>query len=358
MQSDVLQFVPLVTALVTSLGVTPLVRRFALSVGMVDVPNSRKIHTHPIPLLGGLAIYTGVLPTVIVLLDSRFPSQALAVLGAATLLLVVGILDDKGMLHSQVKLMVAMPLAAVILMIAGIRTQVLESAFGPLFPTALGVLRGLDYGVTLVWVVGITAACSILDHMDGLCAGIAGIAAFFFWWIATANGQVLVALLALSLVGAAAGFLWWNFSPAKIFMGDGGAMFLGFMLATLGLKLRFPHLAPSTQWMIPVLVLGVPIFDTTLVTISRLRRGLVPFRSPGKDHTAHRLTYMGLSQREAVMVLYAAGGILGVLAILVQYLPPLAAYGLLGLLLVVAAALIVMFERVYLQESTRRGGGV
>src|SRR5204862_1907360 len=173
----------------------------------------------------------------------------------------------------------AMPAAAVILMAVGIRADVFGRFLG-----ATPLTTAADLALTLVWVVGITAAFSILDHMDGLCAGVAAIAASFFAVLALSDGQILVATLAAAVLGAALGFLRWNFNPARIFMGDGGAMFLGFMMATLGLKLRVENSSIAAQ-LVPVFVLAVPIFDTTLVTISRARRGLMPFSSPGKDHT-------------------------------------------------------------------------
>ncbi|MDQ1410595.1 MAG: UDP-GlcNAc:undecaprenyl-phosphate/decaprenyl-phosphate GlcNAc-phosphate transferase, partial [Acidobacteriaceae bacterium] len=135
------------------------------------------------------------------------------------------------------------------------------------------------------------------------------------------NGQTFVATLAAAVLGAATGFLRWNFKPAKIFMGDGGAMFLGFLMATLALKLRLEHAGPLASWLVPVLILGVTIFDTTLVTISRARRGLLPFATPGKDHAAHRLSNLGLGHRGSVLSLYLLGAFSGATAVLVSYLP-------------------------------------
>jgi UDP-GlcNAc:undecaprenyl-phosphate GlcNAc-1-phosphate transferase len=180
--------------------------------------------------------------------------------------------------------------------------------------------------------------------MDGLCAGIAAVAAGFFTISAYANGQTMVSTLAAATLGAALGFLRWNFNPAKIFMGDGGAMLLGFLMATLGLKIRpdgalFPH-----TWLVPVLILGVPIFDTTLVSISRARRGLLPFTSPGKDHTAHRLSNLGLGHRGAVLVLYALAIVLGSLALVVPNFSATTVYTLAGLLVVGALAAVFILE--------------
>src|SRR5207248_9337710 len=175
-----------------------------------------------------------------------------------------------------------------------------------------------DAALTVFWVVGITASFSILDHMDGLCAGIAAMASIFFAMLAYLNGQTVVTVLAAAVLGAATGFLRFNFKPAKIFMGDGGAMFLGFLMATLGLKLRLENSNHLSAWLAPVLILGVTIFDTTLVTISRSRRGLLPFATPGKDHAAHRLSNLGFGHRGAVLTLYLLGAMGGSAAVLVS----------------------------------------
>jgi len=302
-------------ALTTTFGLTVPVRRLALHFGVVDQPNSRKLHQSPMPLLGGLAIYCGTVLAVILSLDGQPRGQILGILGAGTLLLITGIIDDRGLLHHQIKLFVSMPVAAVTLVVLGVRFHIIAE----LLPGAIG--GKADIALTLLWVVGITAAFSILDHMDGLVSGVAAIASFFFALLAILNGQVLVATLATALLGASLGFLRWNFKPARIFMGDGGAMFLGFMLATLGLKLRLAHTPQATAWMIPILVLAVPIFDTTLVTISRSRRGLIPFASPGKDHTAHRLSNLRLEQRGAVLVIYGFGIVFGCLAAMLSRVP-------------------------------------
>src|SRR5450432_3113806 len=286
-------------ALFASLVLVAPVRALALRVGMVDLPGPRKVHARPIPLLGGLAMYGGVMLAILLAFDGAARAQSAGIVTGATLVAAVGFLDDRGWLHHQIKLFIAMPVAAGILLASGIHAQVFEL----LLKGHIGYL--LDAALTVVWVVGITASFSILDHMDGLCAGIAAMASISFAIIAYLNGQTLVATLAAAVLGAATGFLRWNFKPDKIFMGDGGAMFLGFLMATLGLKLR-PDGAPfPITWLIPVLILGVPIFDTTLVSISRARRGLLPFTSPGKDHTAHRLANLGMGHRGAVLAMYS-----------------------------------------------------
>jgi UDP-GlcNAc:undecaprenyl-phosphate/decaprenyl-phosphate GlcNAc-1-phosphate transferase len=326
-------------ALLASLTLTVPVRALALRVGMVDRPGPRKVHLQPIPLLGGLAMYAGVVLGVIFLFNGPARAQIEGILAGATLIAAVGILDDRGLLHHQIKLFVGMPVAAGILLLSGVRAQV--------FSTLLGGRAGdvLDVILTIVWVVGITASFSILDHMDGLCAGIAAMASAFFALLAYLNGQTLVTVLAAAVLGAAAGFLRWNFKPAKIFMGDGGAMFLGFLMAALGLKLRLGHPNLLSSWIVPVLVLGATIFDTTLVTISRSRRGLLPFATPGKDHSAHRLANLGLGQRGAVLAMYIVGAVSGALAILVTYLSIPVSLMVLAVALLLVAAGIVFLER-------------
>src|SRR5499425_1524936 len=327
-------------ALVASLTLTVPVRALALRVGMVDHPGPRKVHLQPIPLLGGLAMYAGVVLGVLLLVQGAARAQVWGILAGATLIAAVGILDDRGLLHHQIKLFVGMPLAAVILLLSGIRAQIFSSLFGG---------RGgdiLDAALTIVWVVGITASFSILDHMDGLCAGVAAMAAAFFALLAYLNGQVLVTVLAAAVLGAACGFLRWNFKPAKIFMGDGGAMFLGFLMATLALKLRFAQSNIVSVWLVPVLILGATIFDTALVTVSRSRRGLLPFAAPGKDHAAHRLANIGLGQRGAVLTMYMVGALSGALALLVSTFPIAFAF-----LAIVFAAVFALTGIVYLERA-------
>jgi UDP-GlcNAc:undecaprenyl-phosphate GlcNAc-1-phosphate transferase len=314
------------------------VRALALRVGMVDHPGPRKVHLQPIPLLGGLAMYGAVVIAAMFAFHGPARAQVVGILVGATLVTAVGFLDDRGVLHHQVKLFVGMPLAAVILMISGIHAQV----FSTFVNGRAGTL--LDAALTILWVVGITASFSILDHMDGLCAGIAAMASIFFAIIAYQNGQTLVTTLAAAVLGAAAGFLRWNFKPAKIFMGDGGAMFLGFLMATLGLKLRVENTSHLVGWLVPVLILGATIFDTTLVTISRSRRGLLPFTTPGKDHAAHRFANLGLGQRGAVLTLYLMNALSGVAAVVVSFLSTQ------GAELVAIGALIVLFSGVAFLE--------
>jgi UDP-GlcNAc:undecaprenyl-phosphate/decaprenyl-phosphate GlcNAc-1-phosphate transferase len=301
------------------------------------------------PLLGGLAIYFGVLIALLVSMNGAALREVIGIYAGATLVAAVGILDDRGLLHHQIKLFGAMPLAAVILIVSGIRAQV----FSAIWPGTLAVWA--DTALTLVWVVGITASFSILDHMDGLCAGVAAMASLFFAIFALESGQLLVSTMAAAVLGAAAGFLRWNFKPAKIFMGDGGAMFLGFLMATLALKLR-PVMSGghNAAWLIPIFILGATIFDTTLISISRSRRGFLPFTTPGKDHTAHRLSNIFSSQRTAVLLMYGLGAFFGLLALAISHLPARPAYTVAALAGVAVLGAVSLLERAPYERQTRK----
>jgi UDP-GlcNAc:undecaprenyl-phosphate/decaprenyl-phosphate GlcNAc-1-phosphate transferase len=338
-----------IISLSASLVLTVPVRALAIRVGMVDAPGPRKVHLAPMPLLGGLAIYAAIMLAIFIVFDGAARAQSFGIVTGATLVAAVGFMDDRGLLHHQVKLFIGMPLAALILLASGVRANVFETLVGG----ASG--HWLDAALTVTWLVGITASFSILDHMDGLCAGVAAMSSIFFALIAYLNGQTVVTTLAAATLGAAAGFLRWNFKPAKIFMGDGGAMLLGFLMATLSLKLRFAHAANLAGWLATVLVLGATIFDTTLVTISRSRRGLLPFTTPGKDHSAHRLANLGLGQRGAVLTIYLIGAVCGGLAVLASYLSTVQAA---ILALVVAATMLLavaLLERApYERQSAKQ----
>jgi UDP-GlcNAc:undecaprenyl-phosphate GlcNAc-1-phosphate transferase len=290
----------LISALILAFGVTPLAQRVARRLGVIDQPAARKQHTIPTPLLGGAAIYLAVIISLVVLGDHFYVNQVAGIFLGATLMSFMGLWDDRWHLGPWPKLG-GQFLAAGILVLTDVRISMLPWVW-------------LNIAATLLWVVFITNAMNLLDNMDGLSGGIAAIAAAFFLLFAAMSKQYLVGALAAALVGACAGFLFYNFNPARIFMGDTGSLFLGFTLAAVGIKLRFPDNSAFVTWMVPVLVLAVPLFDTTLVIISRLRRGLNPLTTPGKDHLSHRLARLTGSPREAVLICYLLGGAAGVIA--------------------------------------------
>lgn len=291
-------------ALVFAIGGTPLARRIAPRLGVMDQPSARKMHVRPVPRMGGVAIFGAVMLALILLQEQRHFDQFVSILLMASWMSFLGLWDDRWGLKPVFKLL-GQFIGALFLVMNGIQVAL------PYIP---------DWGdivVTLVWLVGVTNAFNLLDNMDGLSGGIAAIAATFFVLMSAFSGQYLVGALAAAVLGACVGFLIYNYNPASIFMGDSGSLFLGFMLAAIGIKLRFPDNVTFVTWMIPPLVLGVPLFDTALVTISRLRRGLNPLTTPGTDHVSHRLVAMNMTQREAVLTLYLVAGAMGVIAIFV-----------------------------------------
>lgn len=305
---DAMQFVPiLIVGFAASLGFTPVSRRIAMRLGVVDKPNQRKIHHDHKPLMGGLAIYGALVLSLLLFSPPQHLRELGAILAGAFFLAVVGLLDDRYNLGIRIRL-VAMIVAALGLVASGISIQLFKSLW-------------IDIPLTVLWVVTIINAANFMDNMDGLTAGFTAIAAGYFVVIAFSQGLTLVTSLAAALAGSAVGFLIYNFNPASVFMGDMGALVLGFILAVLGIKLKFGTQPLNVTWMIPILVLALPLFDITLVVVTRLWEGRSPAQA-GKDHTSHRLMSIGFSQRQTLFILYGACIIFGFIGVLVGAAPP------------------------------------
>ncbi len=332
-----MEFVPtMIASFVLALALTPVARRLAFRFGVIDQPSSRKVHTSATPLMGGFAIYGGLVLALLIFTPNIYLVEMLAIGAGASWLALIGLLDDRHELGFRIKL-VAQALAAGVLILAGIRIQLTGQPI-------------LDAILTVIWVVAITNALNFLDNMDGMAAGLAGIAGGFFFILAAGEGQGLVASLAAAICGAAIGFLVFNFSPASIFMGDMGSQVLGFVLAVLAIKLRFSTPLSIATWAVPILVLGLPIFDISLVVFTRLREGRSPAQA-GKDHTSHRLSQMGLGNRNAVLVLYGVCAALGVDAIVVSRSTPETALILVALTGLVGLAAFVALERFRMKQQ-------
>ena len=303
----------LLSALILAGSVTPLAGRAARRLGIIDLPAARKQHRIATPLLGGVAIYLAFIFALFLLGNRFYISQVAGIFLGATMVSFLGFWDDRRGLSPWIKL-AGQFLAAGALVLTDVRIGISPWPW-------------LNTGCTLIWVVGITNAMNLMDNMDGLSAGIAAIAAGFFLLFAAMSNQYLVGVLAAALLGACVGFLFYNLNPARIFMGDTGSLFLGYVLAAVGIKLRFPDNSAFVTWMVPVMVLAVPIFDTTLVIISRLRRGLNPLTTPGRDHLSHRLARVTGSTREAVLICFLLGGGAGMAATFVTQASIVEGYG-------------------------------
>ena len=332
-----------VGAALLSLVCTPLAIATALRRGVLDKPGGHKGHSSPVPYLGGLAIVVSfsisMLIPVIAINESSISRQFLIVIGVALALALLGLFDDLRGMSSTLRL--ACEVAA------GIVLWNLD------FGVQLAGVRWVDAVITILWVVGITNAFNLLDNMDGLSAGIAAIASFSFFAIAASNGQYLVAGLSLALGGCAVGFLRHNFYPARVYMGDSGALFFGFLISFVGLKLQF-NTSSEVSVLVPVVVCSVAVLDTTLVTIARLRHGLSPFQG-GRDHISHRLVKVGLPVPVAVSVLYAAAAAVGVVAFVISESNKLAAWTLAGLvaMLLVGFGVLAYNVPVYANSKQR-----
>ena len=323
-------------ALTLALAATPVARRLAVRTNMLDQPAQRKMHVSPTPMLGGLAIYAAVLLALILFGDKFYVHQVAGIIIGASLISFLGLWDDRMPLPPWTKLLGQL-IPVMVLIVTGVRVSI----FGH---------QALNIAITIIWVLFITNAVNFLDNMDGLSAGVTAMASAYFLLLAALSGQYLVGALTAALLGACIGFLFYNFNPASIFMGDTGSLFLGFVLAAVGIKLRFPTNIPTVTWMIPVLVLGVPILDTSMVIISRLRRGKNPFTTPGKDHLSHRLVKIGYTRREAVLMLYLLGSIFGMIAVFVTKASLLEA-AIVGLTVFLAGLAVIYYMEIALKRD-------
>lgn len=284
---------------------THLMRLLALRLKFVDMPGERKIHQYPMPLMGGWAIYIS-LSSVLWINKLLFTGSIPYLLIVGLMLLLVGTFDERGLLHSQIKLFIAMPVAGLIMALVGVKFDI----FYPLFNKSL-----LDILFTVFWFTGFIASFGIIDHMDGLNSGLSLIAALFFAGLFFLHHNLFMTYVSLIYAGSVLGFCFFNFHPAKIFLGDGGAMLNGFMMGFLSINLSRQIGHPLIKIIFPLFILIVPCLDTSLCILSRSRRKLIPFASPGKDHIAHRLMNLGLSQRTVVIMLYSIAVLGGLIAL-------------------------------------------
>lgn len=289
----------------------PWVVRLAYRIGKVDAPDARKVHTIPIPRLGGIAIFLGFM-LGLAMLECIVPGELFSlegsmrgVLAGGTLMFLIGAIDDLRPLNAKLKFGLQIA-AALLAYYFGVRIEFLSNPFGDglyFLPSVTPVV------LTVFWLVGITNTINLIDGLDGLAGGVSLIAAGIIGVIALQTNQPIAGLLALALAGSTIGFLRYNFNPAKIFMGDGGALFLGFTLAAISIT-GVLKLVAAVAFALPLLILGVPILDTSFAILRRAwnRR---PIFSPDRGHLHHRLLDAGLDQRHAVLVIYGICLLLG-----------------------------------------------
>lgn len=331
----------LIITFLTVYFLTPVIRKLALRVGAVDKPNRRKVHKVTMPRLGGVAIFIGFAAAL--LLTQPLGRQEAGLLAGCAIIVLTGIWDDIRELKPGTKLM-AQIAAAILVASFGVRVEAITHPLGSMFH--LGVL---SIPVTVLWIIGVTNALNLIDGLDGLAAGTSVIAAVTMAAVAGFEGRTMVAGFALILAVAVLGFLPYNFSPAKIFMGDSGSMFLGFTLGTLAIQ-GLTKGATFISIFIPVIILGIPIFDTLFAIIRRYRNHR-PIFEADKGHLHHRLLRMGLSQRQTVLAIYFVDVFLGLSAIVLNILST--EHNIMALI-VLATAILVAGERIRVLTSGRR----
>ena len=321
-------------AAVLSYFFTPPVKNFAHKVGAIDVPkDARRMHKKPIPRLGGLAIYGGFLCSILIF--GQLDETMLCVLLGAAIIVALGIFDDVLALGAKLKFVVQIVAAAIPVCIGDLQIGLFTN-LNPLSDTPFVHLGILAVPVTIIWIVGITNAVNLIDGLDGLAVGVSSIAAITMLAVALLTGNMPIAITMAALAGACIGFMPYNLNPAKIFMGDTGATFLGYMLATVSIMGLFKFYA-VISFAVPFLILGLPIFDTANAIIRRVAAGRSPM-SPDRGHVHHKLIDMGFNQKQAVAILYAISATLGLTAVVLTSSGEVKA---IVLLLAVLAAILV-----------------
>ena len=299
-------------ALVVAFAITPGVIFLADKTGAMDEPDARKVHKKPIPRIGGLGIYAAFMAAMLTVrayvdLPDDVAIGLTGLMVSGTLIVILGLIDDYKNLPATVKLL-GQIVAACVLVAFDVRIDFVTDPFGDFL-----YLEYLAIPATVFWIVGITNTVNLIDGLDGLAAGVSTIASVTIFLVAMQQGITVVAVLTAALAGAAFGFLYYNFNPARIFMGDTGSMFLGFMLAGISI-IGAVKSAATIALIVPILALGLPILDTTFAIVRRYRGG-VPIFKPDKGHLHHRLLDLGFTQRQAVLLMYIISALLGLSAV-------------------------------------------
>jgi UDP-GlcNAc:undecaprenyl-phosphate/decaprenyl-phosphate GlcNAc-1-phosphate transferase len=331
-----------ITPLLISFFATPFAKKFAKAVGAIDIPkDNRRIHQAPIPRLGGLAILISSIASVFFFVD--LSRDIYAILIGGIIIAISGAIDDIKPMSAKLKLLFQI-IAAGVLIYGGIRIEFFRNPFSVGSYISLGIMA---IPVTLFWVVGITNTVNLIDGMDGLSAGVSAISALSFAVISYLLGDANITILSLVIAGAALGFLPYNFNPASIFMGDTGALYLGFMLSAIAIEGAVKG-AAAVAIVIPILTLGLPVFDTTFAILRRYKNKR-PIMEADRGHLHHRLFDLGLSQKRTVIILYIISTIFGLSAIIMSQLTFLS-----GIVFLIAIFAIVIISMLKLRELGKK----
>jgi UDP-GlcNAc:undecaprenyl-phosphate/decaprenyl-phosphate GlcNAc-1-phosphate transferase len=343
-------FIAFILAFIVAFSATPMVKKIAFQIGAVDVPrDSRRMHKKPMARIGGLAIFFGFLVSVLFDIAGRLFSvptvfslddQMLGLIIGILIIVATGIIDDIYQIKARYKLVPQLA-AAIIVVVAGTRVTYVTNPFAELGLSLMP--EYISIPLTVLWIVGITNAINFIDGLDGLAAGVSSIASLSLFFISVIRGELEIAVLTAALAGATLGFLPYNFNPAKIFMGDTGAMFLGFTLGAISVQGTLKSYT-AIAIAIPLLVLALPLFDTIFAIIRRVFQGK-SIMEADRGHLHHRLIDMGLSHKQSVVVMYTASAALGLCAVV------LADRGVLSaIILVISVSIFIIAGARYMSE--------
>ena len=340
--NNVYVFLALGVAFLISFAGTPMVISLAHKINAIDVPkDARRVHKKPTPLIGGLAIFYGFI--VSVLCFGTLDREMAGILIGCVIIVTVGIIDDMSDMKAIVKLLFQI-LAASVVVYSGVRIEHFANPFYGWFGPPYIVLNfWVSVAITVFWIVGVCNAVNLIDGLDGLAVGVSSIASMSLLTLTLISNNPNVAILTAAVAGAGFGFLPYNFNPAKIFMGDTGALFLGFILACISVQ-GFLKMSAIISFAIPFLILGLPIFDTMYAIVRRVLTGRSPM-SPDRGHLHHRLLDMGFSQKQTVAILYTMTAALCLTAVVIS----IKGY-MRGMLLILAVLLIILVSLRLMRE--------
>ncbi len=346
-------FISFILAFIVAFSATPIAKSIAFKLGAVDIPkDNRRMHKQPIARLGGLAIIAGFFISLLFSIISsnlfhmgtsiNFDLRFVGMVTGSMIIVVMGVIDDIKALSAKLKFPIQV-VAAVVIAVTGTRIEFITNPFSIVGRSELQPWS--SYLITIIWIVGITNAINFIDGLDGLAAGVSSIAlmSLFFVSVIRPDPDIGTAVLAAMLAGATLGFLPYNFNPAKIFMGDTGATFLGFILGTISIQGTYKQYT-AIAVAVPLLVLALPLFDTAFAILRRIASGKSPMAAD-RGHLHHRLIDVGLTQKQSVAVIYVASAALGLCAVVLDYKGPISA-----IILVVAVAIFVIGGSMYMTE--------
>jgi UDP-GlcNAc:undecaprenyl-phosphate GlcNAc-1-phosphate transferase len=317
-------------ALIVALILGPIAIWLADRLGLIDDPNSapHKVHAQLVPLVGGIILLISIF-TVNLIYGNLRSSPIPAILVPSLVIFGFGIWDDYKNISPLWKI-AGQLIATAILIYMGVQVEIFHQNW-------------LNLVITVLWMVGITNAYNFIDSMDGLAIGLASLASAFFMLITIESQQPQLSLFSMVMFGASVSVYYYNAPPARIFLGDSGAQLLGFLLGALAISYNPLGYTVASSWYVPILLMGVPIFDTTLVVLSRLRRG-IPVYQAGLDHTYHRLVRLGLSSNRAVLTMHLAALMMGALAFIALKLSPLIGNSIFASVLLIAACCFILLD--------------